>query len=139
MSLNLSDECVSTKLRVTGNHGCFILVVLNCISLYTHVYWALSNSIYYYFPQLSIYLYIYIYIYRYIYLYIYINIMRGKKDVTTFPDKPVLWIASLFRGLYIYRSSWSIGRQQQSARDHLFVVPTIWANHFGDVKGKSCY
>ena len=22
-------------------------------------------------------------------IYIYINIMRGKKDVTTFPDKPV--------------------------------------------------
>ena len=21
----------------------------------------------------------------------------------------------------------------------IFVVPTIWANHFGDVKGKSCY
>ena len=38
-----------------------------------------------------------------------------------------------------YRSSWGIGRQQQYARDHLFVVPTIWANHFGDVKGKSCY
>ena len=28
-----------------------------------------------------------------------INIMRGKKDATTFPDKPVSWIASLFRGL----------------------------------------
>ena len=26
----------------------------------------------------------------YIYIYIYINIMRGKKDGTTFPDKPVL-------------------------------------------------
>ena len=39
----------------------------------------------------------------YIYIYIYINIMRGKKDVTTFPNKPVSWIASLFRGLiYIY-------------------------------------
>ena len=25
--------------------------------------------------------------------------MRGKKDTTTFPDKPVSWIASLFRGL----------------------------------------
>ena len=25
--------------------------------------------------------------------------MRGKKDATTFPDKPVLWITSLFRGL----------------------------------------
>ena len=25
--------------------------------------------------------------------------MRGKKDATTFPDKPVSWIASLFRGL----------------------------------------
>ena len=33
------------------------------------------------------------------YIYIYIYIMRGKKDVTTFPDKPVSWIASLFRGL----------------------------------------
>ena len=48
-------------------------------------------------------IYIYIYIHTYIYIYIYINIMRGKKDVTTFPDKPVSWIASLFRGLiYIY-------------------------------------
>ena len=28
------------------------------------------------------------YIYIYIYIYI-INIMRGKKDATTFPDKPV--------------------------------------------------
>ena len=36
--LNLSDESVSTKLRVTGNHACFILSILNCISLYTHVY-----------------------------------------------------------------------------------------------------
>ena len=25
----------------------------------------------------------------YIYIYIYIYIMRGKKDGTTFPDKPV--------------------------------------------------
>ena len=25
----------------------------------------------------------------YIYIYIYINIMRGEKDATTFPDKPV--------------------------------------------------
>ena len=25
----------------------------------------------------------------YIYVCIYINIMRGKKDATTFPDKPV--------------------------------------------------
>ena len=30
--------------------------------------------------------------------------MRGKKDATTFPDKPVSWIASPFRGLkYINR------------------------------------
>ena len=56
--LNLSDECVGTKLRVTGNHACFILVILNCISLYTHVYWALSNSICYNFPQLYIYIYL---------------------------------------------------------------------------------
>ena len=28
--------------------------------------------------------------------------MRGKKDVTTFPDKPVSWIASLFRFSFIY-------------------------------------
>ena len=45
---------------------------------------------------------------RRIYIYIYINIMRGKKDVTTFPDKPVSWIASLFRGfrdIYIYSTS----------------------------------
>ena len=27
--------------------------------------------------------------YIYVYIYIYVNIMRGKKDVTTFPDKPV--------------------------------------------------
>ena len=32
-----------------------------------------------------------------------INIMRGKKDATTFPDKPVSWIASLFRGLNSWR------------------------------------
>ena len=25
----------------------------------------------------------------YIYIYIYINIMRGKNDATTYPDKPV--------------------------------------------------
>ena len=31
----------------------------------------------------------YIYIYIYIYIDIDINIMRGKKDATTFPDKPV--------------------------------------------------
>ena len=45
-------ECVIMKLRVTGNHACFILVILNCILLYTHVYWALSNSICCNFPQL---------------------------------------------------------------------------------------
>ena len=33
--------------------------------------------------------YTYIYIYIYIYIFIYINIMRGKKDATTFPNKPV--------------------------------------------------
>ena len=27
-------ECVSTKLRVTGNHACFILVILNYIYIY---------------------------------------------------------------------------------------------------------
>ena len=32
LKLNLSDECVSTNLRVTGNHACFILVILNCNS-----------------------------------------------------------------------------------------------------------
>ena len=36
------DECVSTKLRVTGNHACYILVILNCI--YIHVYILFSNS-----------------------------------------------------------------------------------------------
>ena len=37
-----------------------------------------------------IYIYIYIYIYFFfIYIYKQINIMRGKKDATTFPDKPV--------------------------------------------------
>ena len=34
-------------------------------------------------------MYIYVYVYLYLYIYIYINIMRGKKDATTFPDKPV--------------------------------------------------
>ena len=34
----------------------------------------------------------------YIYIYIYI-LWEGKKDATPFPDKPVSWIASLFRGL----------------------------------------
>ena len=37
LSLNLSDECVSTKLRVTGNHACFILVILNCIYIYIYI------------------------------------------------------------------------------------------------------
>ena len=32
---------------------------------------------------------IYIYIFFFIYIYKQINIMRGKKDATTFPDKPV--------------------------------------------------
>ena len=45
------------------------------------------------------YLLIFPHIHIHIYIYIHINIMRGKKDVTTFPDKPVSWIASLFRGL----------------------------------------
>ena len=58
-------------------------------------------------------IYIYIYITAYIYNCIYI------------------YITAIY--IYIY-----ICRQQQSARDHLFVVPTIWANYFGDVKGKSC-
>ena len=50
-----------------------------------------------------IYIYIYIYFF-FIYIYKQINIMRGKKDATTFPDKPVSWIASPFRGLkYINR------------------------------------
>ena len=30
-----------------------------------------------------------------------INIMRGKNDATTYPDKPVSWIASLFRGFFL--------------------------------------
>ena len=32
---------------------------------------------------------IYVYLCIYIYIYIYVDIMRGKKDATTFPDKPV--------------------------------------------------
>ena len=32
LKLNLSEKCVSIKLRVTGNHACFILVILNCNS-----------------------------------------------------------------------------------------------------------
>ena len=66
--------CIS--LDVPGNHVCFILVILNCISLYTHVYRALSNSICLQFPTI-IYIYIYIYIYMcvcvciYVYMYIY--------------------------------------------------------------------
>ena len=32
---------------------------------------------------------IYIYFFFYIHIYIQINIMRGKKDATTFPEKPV--------------------------------------------------
>ena len=35
-----------------------------------------------------IYIYIYIFFF-YIHIYIQINIMRGKKDATTFPEKPV--------------------------------------------------
>ena len=31
-------ECVSTKLRVTGNHACFILVILNYIYIYIYIY-----------------------------------------------------------------------------------------------------
>ena len=34
-------------------------------------------------------IYVYLCIYIYIYIYIYKNIMRGQKDATTFPDKPV--------------------------------------------------
>ena len=34
-------------------------------------------------------IYIYIYFFFFIYIYKQINIMRGKKDATTFPDKPV--------------------------------------------------
>ena len=29
------------------------------------------------------------YVYIYTYIYIYVNIMRGKKDATTFLDRPV--------------------------------------------------
>ena len=35
-----------------------------------------------------IYIYIYFFFF-YIHIYIQINIMRGKKDATTFPEKPV--------------------------------------------------
>ena len=34
--------------------------------------------------------------------------MRGKNDVTTFPDKPVSRIASLFRAVASPRSSFTI-------------------------------
>ena len=37
LSLNLSDKYINKKLRVTGNHVCFILVNLNCISLNTYL------------------------------------------------------------------------------------------------------
>ena len=49
-------------LDVPGSHACFILVILNCISLYIYVYRALSNSICLQFPTI-IYIHIYIYIY----------------------------------------------------------------------------
>ena len=68
---------------------------------------ALSCFTLYYFILFILYLKVYIYIYIYIYIYrksasrfsrgtvlntlkqSRINIMRGKKDATTFPDKPV--------------------------------------------------
>ena len=37
-SENLSDECVRTNHRVTGNHACFILVILNCITIYQLIF-----------------------------------------------------------------------------------------------------
>ena len=44
-TLQLRESWDHDSPRVTGNHACFISVILICISLYTHVYRALSNSI----------------------------------------------------------------------------------------------
>ena len=51
LSLNLSDECVSTKLRVTGNHACFILVTwtvfhstLMCIEHFPTAFTTISHN-----------------------------------------------------------------------------------------------
>ena len=64
-----------------------------------------------------------------------INIMRGKKDVTTFPDKPVSWIASLFRGLiifiYIYIFSWWFISWE--SRPNLAFRKIKWTEHSGFV------
>ena len=47
---------IARHLHQPGNHACFILVILNCILSYAHVYWVLFNSICYNFPQLDCYL-----------------------------------------------------------------------------------
>ena len=74
------------------------------VDIYTYIHIYIYIYIYIY-----IHIHIYIYIYTYIYIYIYrksasqfsrgtvlntlkqsrINIVRGKKDATTFPNKPV--------------------------------------------------
>ena len=50
--------------------------------------------------------------------------MRGKKDVTTFPDKPVSWIASLFRGLYIY--IYIYWDREKTKRQHFNPYKPVW-------------
>ena len=71
----------------SGNHACFKLVILNCISLYTHVYWALSNSICYNFPQLYIDIYIFFY-----FLFLMTSLMffffKGMRVRISFYDMP---------------------------------------------------
>ena len=42
-STDLSNECVSTKLGVTGNHAWFFLVILNCTWKIT-LFWSAENS-----------------------------------------------------------------------------------------------
>ena len=51
--LNLHDKYEHETQSYRKSYVFHFLVILNCILLYTHVYWALSNSIYYNFPQLD--------------------------------------------------------------------------------------
>ena len=76
----------------------------------------------------------------YIYIYIHINIMRGKKDATTFPDKPVSWIASLFRGsffpliifnLLCFNVLSTVPRENRLAdflHIHIYIFNKLWNN-----------
>ena len=62
----------------------------------------------------------------YIYIYIYVNIMRGKNDATTYPDKPVASFFPLMIFILLCFNVLSTVPRENRLADFLYIYIYIY-------------